>query len=265
MDYTVSYENSRSQLIFYEQKYVKTHFHYHVELKFVLKGSIATVIDGKQFTVREGMGLIVFPYKPHSYRPIDDGQICIAQIHPEQNQKYFSLFRQKIPLENVFDIGSIDNSMFGLIEMMRQVHLSQSQLSSEICGGYIDILCGTILERLSMTDIGKSIRLDTLDQIVKWCNEHYREPINVKSASRALFVSERQISRLFSEKLRTSFRSYINSLRIQLAAELLTSTSKQVGEIAYECGYDNLCTFNRVFLEITALTPSEVRARGRRL
>ena len=54
---------------------------------------------------------------------------------------------------------------------------------------------------------------------------------------------------------------YINIKRIEKAKHLLRTTQKTVLEISLECGFNNLSHFNRVFLRITAQSPSDYRKR----
>ena len=54
-------------------------------------------------------------------------------------------------------------------------------------------------------------------------------------------------------------------LRLERAAELLTSTSMTVGEVAASCGFDNCCSFARAFRARHGTTATQYRARhGRR-
>lgn len=46
-------------------------------------------------------------------------------------------------------------------------------------------------------------------------------------------------------------------VRVEHAANELKNTSSKVTDIAIDCGFNNIRTFNRVFKEITGCTPSE--------
>ena len=62
-----------------------------------------------------------------------------------------------------------------------------------------------------------------------------------------------------------SFVDFISSQRVFNACQALTGSSKPITEIAYECGFRNQSTFNRVFREQTGVTPREFRRNGRYL
>ena len=67
-------------------------------------------------------------------------------------------------------------------------------------------------------------------------------------------LSVRNLSRLFNMS-GIHFSSYINHLRIVRAIELLTDGEKTVKEIAYDVGFSTPNNFNRVFKQITGLSP----------
>ena len=61
------------------------------------------------------------------------------------------------------------------------------------------------------------------------------------------------------KNLNTTFRALLNDYRIGKAKYLLDSGTDSIANIAYECGYDSLVSFNRNFKKLTGLTPSQYR------
>ena len=55
------------------------------------------------------------------------------------------------------------------------------------------------------------------------------------------------------------FVQYVNRLRVNHACELLISTDKAITEVCYDCGFNNLSNFNRQFLALKAMPPSQFR------
>lgn len=70
------------------------------------------------------------------------------------------------------------------------------------------------------------------------------------------------LSELLNDQLHTNFADYINQYRIDAAKALLTNPAHQstkILTIAFEAGFSNKATFNRVFKQSTGLTPSAFR------
>ena len=90
---------------------------------------------------------------------------------------------------------------------------------------------------------------------------HYQENITVKDVAREMGYDHRYVTSLIKKGLDTTFRALLNEYRIQNAQYLLATEAKSIAEIAYECGYDSLCSFNRNFKEIVGATPKQFRQR----
>ena len=63
----------------------------------------------------------------------------------------------------------------------------------------------------------------------------------------------------FKEHYRVTFIEYLNTIRIGYACKLLSDTDKNIVEVAYESGYNNLANFNRQFKKNKNMTPTEYR------
>ena len=59
-----------------------------------------------------------------------------------------------------------------------------------------------------------------------------------------------------------SFTDFVNRVRINNACHLLMQTDHYVTDICYQVGFNNVANFNRRFLEIKGMTPSEFRRQA---
>ena len=59
-----------------------------------------------------------------------------------------------------------------------------------------------------------------------------------------------------------STSAFITATRISMAKKLLSTTSKTVGEISDQCGFEYQSYFNRIFKNNTGFTPAEYRNRS---
>ena len=56
-----------------------------------------------------------------------------------------------------------------------------------------------------------------------------------------------------------SYRAFLGSTRAEHARVMLIKTTQSVLEIALECGYPNVRSFQRHFKELSGLSPTEYR------
>ena len=122
---------------------------------------------------------------------------------------------------------------------------------------YLNAVLGELLELLTLEERNDAGGITT--QILAYCAEHFSEDISVKTLADALYISQSYVSKVFSQKLGYSFREYINALRVHKAQTLLRGSDQKILQIMTECGFQNQSSFNRVFLEITGLSPRDYR------
>ena len=63
----------------------------------------------------------------------------------------------------------------------------------------------------------------------------------------------------FKKIFKDSPAKWVMKKRLKLAAELLQNTSLSVGDITFECGFENQTHFSRVFKEKTGMSPLQFR------
>ena len=71
-------------------------------------------------------------------------------------------------------------------------------------------------------------------------------------------------SRLFKLRTGRSLSDYIIDIRLGFAARLLVDSTMSVAEICYDCGFNNLSNFNRIFKKKKACSPKEFRENYRK-
>jgi AraC-like DNA-binding protein len=72
-------------------------------------------------------------------------------------------------------------------------------------------------------------------------------------------MSEVSFSRFMKKRTGKNYIEYLNDLRLGIASRYLVDTSKTIAEISYECGFNNLSNFNRIFKKRKGYTPKEFR------
>ena len=91
-------------------------------------------------------------------------------------------------------------------------------------------------------------------------DESKNEQLTVDEVARSIATSRRQLQRVFVEVGGRSFREYVVSSRLRLAAQLLEE-DVPVGEVARRCGYTHASHFARAFRRFHGVSPSAY-ARG---
>ncbi|MBL7969296.1 MAG: helix-turn-helix domain-containing protein [Prolixibacteraceae bacterium] len=100
---------------------------------------------------------------------------------------------------------------------------------------------------------------ENINKIYEYVFQNIQEGINLRDASSLVCMEPSSFCRYFKKKTNQTFMDYVKSVRIGIAAKLLAETDKQITQICYECGYNNLANFNHYFKVIMGKTPSDYR------
>ena len=103
-----------------------------------------------------------------------------------------------------------------------------------------------------------------IGEVVDHIVEHFGEDISLDSAAEMAGMTAATFSRNFQSVTGHRFVEFVNRIRIGQACGLLYATEEQVTAICYQVGFQNLANFNRHFLKMKGMTPSEYRNTARR-
>lgn len=90
-------------------------------------------------------------------------------------------------------------------------------------------------------------------------DEEYAGRVTLDDIARRVVTSRRQLQRAFAEAGETSFRSYLQRVRMERAAELLREGSSPVNQVASAVGYRQPAQFAKAFRRHHGTPPSSFR------
>lgn len=102
---------------------------------------------------------------------------------------------------------------------------------------------------------------DTLARIRDYINAHPGEELSLAAMADRFFISRFQISRLFKQLYGVNYQDYILSVRMELAAGMLSRTHARLYEIAAAAGFDEPSYFSSVFKRYYGMSPREYRQK----
>jgi AraC-like DNA-binding protein len=119
-----------------------------------------------------------------------------------------------------------------------------------------------LLSNVQMQGVEGDAEVDQINVIVNRITANLAEPIAMSDIAAELGMSESRFSRFFKRSTGNSFTDFVNRVRINSACHLLMQTDHYVTDICYQVGFNNVANFNRRFLEIKGMTPTEFRRQS---
>lgn len=101
--------------------------------------------------------------------------------------------------------------------------------------------------------------IDKLNIVYNYIEHHYHEDISLNKMANLVGYSPSYFSRFFKKHTNKTFMEFVNEFRINRAKWLLTTSSKQISDVAHASGFNSRKTFHHVFKENTKMSPLEYR------
>lgn len=100
-----------------------------------------------------------------------------------------------------------------------------------------------------------------LDKVSAYLNEHFCEQISIPVLAEMVHVSESYLSKAFKKRTGKTIIHYVLDLRIDMAKQMLSTTTYSIETISDSLGFSSPKYFSRVFGKSTGETPSNFRLR----
>jgi AraC-like DNA-binding protein len=98
-----------------------------------------------------------------------------------------------------------------------------------------------------------------IENAFEYMNQNFDKPITLSEVSKLASMTEVSFSRFFRQRTGNTFIDSLNEIRLGHATRILIETTQNISEVAYDCGFNNISNFNRIFKKKKGCTPKEFR------
>lgn len=94
---------------------------------------------------------------------------------------------------------------------------------------------------------------------IRYISRNFSQNISLDKVAAHVHLNPAYFSTLFKQSTGSSFKEYLNMVRIEESKRLLTNTDYSIIDIALAAGFDDQSYFSKVFKKYTGLTPRQYR------
>ncbi|MFC7680589.1 helix-turn-helix domain-containing protein [Paenibacillus sp. GCM10028914] len=249
----------------FSQNDISFHAHCHpeVELIYVESGSLIIGVNEEKRRVSQG-NLVVCGSNDIHYFENDgsDSKVIVLifkpellgglRIWPDEFQFTSPYVTSNIETEHVSKL------MYSILQENNKKSLNGFAM---ITKGLLLQLCGMLQRYIPSLPQDKEPleQRARMQKILSYIEENCCTEITLESIARHFNMDPHHFSRTFKSTLGINFKTYLNTVRISLAEIKLESTEASITDIALECGFSSIRTFNRVYKSLRGRTPSKLR------
>ena len=230
---------------------------YHL-FHFVTRGRGSLKIDGETFTLNAGDAFLIPAEQMSYYEASEDDPWSYAWVGLTglRAAQYIRQILEVTPERYV--IRGLDTKKYAAaIEKAATLHGTSP--GNYFCSGMV------LYELFSffasdLPELGNGIRAPSLAARVKfYLDAKYTEKLRIDELAARFGVHPNHLSRLFRERYHTSPKQYLQTLKLEKAARMLTETDVPVALVAESLGFDDQHAFSKLFKKYWGIPPLAYR------
>lgn len=254
------------------------HIHKEYELNLVCGARGATRIVGD--SIREigdrDMVLITGSFLEHAWlngnykMDAEVHEVCM-QFSPDLFEAGFIDKKQFYPIKKMFEyaqrgIAFSEATILHVEPLIEKLIRSEDPFDSVL---YFLALLNSLAresdyhilaQRAVSTERSVNYNTPRIQKVMQFLNENYSRDLPLSEVTALVNMSEPTFRRFIKQHTGKSFINLLNDIRLGAASRLLIECpAKNISEVAYMCGFNNLSNFNRIFKKHKDLTPSEFK------
>ncbi|WP_338359163.1 AraC family transcriptional regulator [Yeosuana marina] len=251
----------------------RIHLHKNFELNYINSGIGRRIVGDNISSFEKGDLVLLGPNLPHCWELLDidknEEPSCIVTHFSEGiiDSDFFKMPELEMVVELLKQASrGIRFKIKDDTEIKDVLTILSKSKGLEYYIGLLDLFNNLIkvedFELLSSPIISStafSKNVEKMNKVYEYVFQNIQEGIKLEEASAILNMSNGSFCRFFKKKTGITFMDYVRNIRIGIATKLLAETDKQITEICYESGYNNLPNFNHYFKISIGKTPSDYR------
>ena len=249
------YVSAKTYHLFMDKSfYMKIHFHKHIELVYLLKGSFIANIDGLRTLIQEGEILLIQPYLVHYFEMREDCEMITMLLSYEEMSHYEPHIEYKrfVISEN----QDIINRIKLLMVDIDSVRKSECQYKDLLVQKNVYELFYILLKEMSY-ETNQSIHetYQNVNQIIEYIEEHYNERISFQELSQHFGYSYAYFCRYFKKVTNQSLLQFQKRIQLKHAYIDVCNSSFNMTEISQIHGFPSVQNFMNLFKKEYQVTP----------
>ncbi len=243
------------------------HCHETYEFVYAVQGMGQYMIEGKDYTVKEGMLLVIPPAMHHYVKPVQ-GQPYERYVMQFPRSALLGISPRVLDSMEASAGGSAGcffppHAMVPLLMSVFDRFLCVEQLPQPIQGHYVRLLLSEIVLLLTPSTASRP-PLDSKELgagVLRYLNEHFESELSLDDIARRFFVSKYYLCRAFKKRNGVSVHTYVTQKRVLYAKRLIES-GESASAAAYRVGFGDYSAFYRAYVKVTGASPTaSVRAK----
>lgn len=249
------------------------HYHPEFELNLVLNAKGKRIIGDSIKEFKSPDLVLVGPNTTHAWNSeAKNAHVITIQFNIDFMDNAFLSKKLMLPVKELLENARMGISFSnGLSQDMVDRILGLSEIRGiDSLFEFLSLLYDLSISRhqTRLSSITYAEQFDTtksrrIKKVKEYLHNNLNNPIKIHDVAKLVNMSTSAFSHFFKKRTQRSFTEYLTEMRIGHAAKLLIESDKNISEICFESGFNNISNFNRTFKTQKRCTPKEFRTQQR--
>jgi len=250
------------------------HRHDELQITYILKGKGTIMIGNIVQSFQTDDVFIMKPNEPHMFDKYGVGQQVDEDIHAVHVFVHLERMGKLFVLPEFETVGQY------LLELDSSKKMDPA-ISRSLKGFFVNLLAKTSIPRFvefvnllhtltqhkqSSISLYSGVRTLAysdrdgvrISEVYKYTFDHFQEDITVDDVASIVHMTTTSFCKFFKKHSMKTYIGFLNEVRIEKACQLLINKrTESISETAFLVGFNNVVHFNRVFKQVTGLSPRQ--------
>lgn len=264
-----------SEAIFVEKQiripsFTMTYAHEHsfYELFYLRTGSCMYFVNDQLYHLSSGDIFIVYPGDSHytQYEGLTACERIIISFAPSMIPDNFRKIHPDL-MHSLSRSGKVILSRHGrhqmedLLARMLEENALGNQYSSEFL--YLETLTALLILQRDGIFVYENMTPQSIsgdiEEILRYIAQNFALPLTLDDVASQINLTPTYFSHKFKKVTGTTFKEYLNYIRIRQSCQMLLTTDDSITEIAINCGFNSSNYYKDCFRRIYGISPREFR------
>ncbi|MBR2878149.1 MAG: helix-turn-helix domain-containing protein [Clostridia bacterium] len=261
------------------------HSHKFIEIVYVISGKATHRVGDKSYNVHKGDLIVINFDTSHAFFAEEDSEPFDAydlMFTPNffkasainggdfetlsTSFLFYSLFPGNKPLGPDLRLSERSYAEFGSIfDKIYNEYTAREKGHIELIRSYTIELIIKMFRKMEKGEKPKiSARQQALiDSTLGYLRENFKMQITAEELAGRIFLSKDYFGKLFKNVTNMPVSVFLQKTRIEEACKMLVSTDRKIGDIAEDCGFNDIKFFYTVFKKQVGTTPAKFRENSK--
>lgn len=274
-----AFEQSSFTIRAFEETSFRSPYHYHPEYEITLitKGKGKRYVGNHTENFSEGDLVLLGPNLPHCWKsePLKKGQINAKSIVIQFNEDFLGK-----DFFNSVEFGTIrtllDRSERGIVfnksavpALAKKIHkLLAEEMGANRVILLLDLLYTLslnkefcILNGITVASVQNGMDFDRINIVFNYIKNNFIKNVCLNEVANLACMTPNAFCKYFKKVTNKTFTEVVIEYRLNYATTLLINTDKSITQICFDCGFNDLAHFIRMFKIKTKTTPLQFKKK----